>query len=530
VIATPFVFLWETDGLQLLAADRGFADYVLSVFGSALRVLGVPTVCLGLVFPYLLKLAEPWGRGAGRTVGELAALNTLGAVLGSVSAGFLLLETMGLWASLGGVAALYLAAGAAVLFRWRPIAAAAAALALALLFFRYDPTALPLLPAPEDPDAVRILETLEGTAGTVAVVDEGGNVRMKLNSSYGLGGSGDRHQEVRQAHFPLVLHPDPKRAFFLGLGTGITAGAALQHPLEELWVAELVPEVVEASQRHFEPWVGDLFEDPRVQLRIEDGRNVLLGERERFDVIVADLFLPWKAGTGSLYAREHYEAARKRLAPGGLYAQWLLLIQLSRAEFGAIARTLVEVFPRVTLWRGNFRTTHPLVLLVGEVDPEPLDPAALTARLRAIEDNDLDRSRLSGENAPIPETKEKLLYMYLGNLSAAGSLLDEFAVNSDARPVIEYSAPVTHRRKRTGDAQAFRYQELLDFYDAVFAAAPPETDPVLADTPAPLRNLPRAGLEFERGRTLQRLGEEEASKQAFSRSHEFLRRAYAPSE
>jgi spermidine synthase len=120
--------------------------------------------------------------------------------------------------------------------------------------------------------------------------------------------------------------------------------------------------------------------------------------------------------------------------------------------------------------------------------------------------------------------------MYLGNLTAARHLLDEFEVNSDARPVIEYSAPVTHRRKRSGDAQAFRYRELLDFYDAVFAAAPPETDPVLAQTPAPLRNLPRAGLEFERGRMLEQLGEKEASKQAFSRSHELLRRAYTPAE
>ncbi|MGI9591895.1 MAG: spermidine synthase, partial [Myxococcota bacterium] len=440
-----------------------------------------------------------------------------------------LLETLGLWRSLGAVAALYLAASAALLWTWRPLAALPVALALVLLVAGYDPDRLPLLPAPDEPDAERVVEVLEGSAANVAVVDQRGNLRMKLNSSYGLGGSGDRHQEARQAHIPLALHPDPKRVFLLGLGTGITAGAALQHPLEELWVAELVPEVVTASARHFEPWTGALFADPRARILIEDGRNVLLGSRQRFDVIVGDLFLPWKAGVGSLYAREHFAAARERLAPGGIYAQWLLLIQLSREEFGAIARTLVAEFPRVTLWRGNFRTTHPLVLLVGEVDPAPLDPAAIATRLAAIETSALDERAPSGENAPIPEAAEKLLYLYQGNLSGAGSLLDGFAINSDRRPFIEYSAPVTHRRKRTGEAQAFRYRELLDFYDALFAATPPERDPLLARAEPRLRNLPYAGLEFVRGRTLQQLGEEEASRAAFARSHERLSRAYARS-
>ena len=61
---------------------------------------------------------------------------------------------------------------------------------------------------------------------------------------------------------------------------------------------------------------------------LDDARNFLRATSERFDVIVADLFVPWQAGTGALYAREHFEAARAHLAPGGLFCQWLPLYQL----------------------------------------------------------------------------------------------------------------------------------------------------------------------------------------------------------
>ena len=133
---------------------------------------------------------------------------------------------------------------------------------------------------------------------------------------------------------------------------------------------------MKASRKHFAPYVNGLFEDPRAVVIPEDGRNHLLGSGETYDVIVADLFNPWKAGTGGLYTREHYRVARDRLAPGGLYAQWLPLFQLSQDEFGIIARTMLEVFPQVTFWRGNFRAGKPIALLVGRTDDAPLDPAS----------------------------------------------------------------------------------------------------------------------------------------------------------
>jgi spermidine synthase len=517
--ASPFAFWWVSDGLQYVASESGFGDYVLRVFGSAAAVLLLPTAWLGILFPYLLKVAEPWGWGAGRTVGDLAALNTLGGVAGSLLAGFLLLATLGLWDSLRVVAAAYaLAALWLGLRSQRPaLAALLPAGALALLLGPLDASRLPLVSVDSEGGGEKIIEVLEGSAATVAVVERPDSLRIKLNNYYGLGGSGDRRQEAREAHLPLVLHPAPRSAFFLGLGTGITAGAALQHPIEQLVVAELVPEVVTAARTHFGPWQNGLFEDGRTRVHVEDARNVLAGTRQHFDVIVGDLFLPWKAGTGSLFARELFEAGRERLAPGGIYAQWLLLIQLSEQEFGSIARTFVDVFPRATLWRGNYRVSHPLLLLVGERDPTPLDPEALQRRLDAIarlDGNEGDRG--VGRNAA-PISSEELLLYYQGNLSEARSLLQSYPVNSDDRPFIEYSSPVTHRRKRTGEAQAFRAGALVAFFDELFERVPPDRDPALAGLDPAQRALPAAGLDLYRSLVLRQEGDGEGAQRARAR-------------
>jgi spermidine synthase len=103
---------------------------------------------------------------------------------------------------------------------------------------------------------------------------------------------------------------------FLGLGTGLTAGAALVHPeVERIDVVELIPEVVEAA-RYFEPENLGVCDHPRVTIRIDDARHDLLGASKGYDVIVSDLFVPWESRSGYLYTVEHFRLARDRLQPG----------------------------------------------------------------------------------------------------------------------------------------------------------------------------------------------------------------------
>lgn len=528
VVATPGAFVAYTDGLATLGSQSDFAGYVLRVFGAAGLLLGLPVLWLGILFPYLLKASEQRQEAPGRVFGELAALNTLGGVAGSIAAGFFMLEFWGLWTSVFAIALLY--AAVAVATAWPAFGGARAGLAAVamgvLLALAFDPMgSLPRVA--EGRDGERVLEVLEGAGASITVVEGGRGRRIKHNNHYGLGGSGDRNQEARQAHWPLALHPAPRSVYFLGMGTGITAGAALQHPLDRVLVAELDAQVTEASARYFSRYTNGLFDDPRAEVRSEDGRNLLRGSPERFDVIVADLFLPWKAGVGSLYSREHYTAARERLNESGLYAQWLLLVQFSEEEFAAVARTMLEVFPRVTLWRANERVTHPLVLLLGERDPNAFEPAAIDARIASIAPTVFDNARVAPEHRAVPDNAARLLYGYAGNLSVARDALPEAPINTDDRPFVEYSAPVTHREKRGGEARALIGGPWVALLDRIFDAAPPDADPALAATPKAWRLLPRSGLANYRSRVLERHGDAEGAAAARREAAESLERALA---
>src|SRR5262249_1517592 len=158
-----------------------------------------------------------------------------------------------------------------------------------------------------------------------------------------------------------------RRALFVGLATGISASAGPAMDLDETTVVELVPEVVAAARTHFAAWNGGLVDRRDVRLIVDDGRRYLAATDERFDVIVADLFIPWHAGAGSLYAREMFELAADHLSAGGLFCQWLPLYQLTREEFDLIARTFLTVFPVTTVWRADFYPNRPVVALVGQL-------------------------------------------------------------------------------------------------------------------------------------------------------------------
>ena len=504
VAATPFAFHHLTAGLTTLSTGDGWLPYVFSIFANTTLLLFVPTALMGAVFPYLLRAAEGSPAAPGAVIGRLGALNTAGGVVGALAAGFVLLGTIGLWNSVRLIAAGYLVLALASAWRgWTTprarLAPAAATLgALALLGTALDASRLSVVGVNADRGET-LLATWEGPDGVVAVIERAGYRRIEMNNFYTLGGTGAIEPEQNQALLPLMTHPDPRRVFLLGLGTGITAGAALRHPVERLLVCEIAPDVIAAAATYFNAASGGLFTDPRASVRACDARNHLLGTAERYDAIIADLFVPWRAGVGSLYSREHFEAARERLTAGGLFVQWLPLFQVSRREFDLVARTMLAVFEQVTLWRGTFSPASPFVALVGAAEPTRLDPVVIERNGR----------HLSG-GAPLPDATALAVTLpfYAGNLSAAGGLIPPGPVNTDDRPLVEYLAPVTHREERAGTTGWFDSTELAAFLRRLAASAPPARDPHLALLTAAQRDFVTAGLSYYLGAVANRLGQD----------------------
>ncbi|MEN9232135.1 MAG: fused MFS/spermidine synthase, partial [Thermostichus sp. DG02_5_bins_236] len=350
--ASPWVFYRVTQGLSYLGGTLGWGAYVARVATVAGVVMLLPGVLLGSVLPYLLRVLEALPGQAGERVGRLIAFDTTGAILGSLLTGFVLLPSLGTWRSLLLLAGVYPLVLLGMSLHYLRKAGILLSVALGLGILAWGSWQLPTWQTvtfgagPRD----SLVEVQEGSHATVAVVDlaQGGRA-IRVNTYYTLGSSRNLHLERNQAVIPLMIQPKIERVFILGMGTGISAGAALAFPVKKVVVCELLPEVVDLARKHFTPWIMGLFEDPRVTIYAEDGRNCLSRSRDTYDLIISDLFTPWERGTGYLYTLEHYHMAAQRLEPNGVYVQWIPLYQVSEREMGIIARTLSEVFPQVVM-------------------------------------------------------------------------------------------------------------------------------------------------------------------------------------
>ena len=465
IIGGLWFFVYWTEGLAYFGMRSGLTEYLLRIMTLATVTVGPTALASGMVLP---ALWAAWGdrTSAAHPLGDLSAANLFGGVLGAVTTGFLIVPTLGVRGSLLIAAVGYILLADLLALphgRFRPLAYA---VLLALVIA--NPLRAPLVHL--RPEGETLHDMMEGASGIVTVVEAGGDLQLRLDNYYVLGGSAAATNERRQGLLPLLLHPNPRRSAFIGLATGISASAGLALGVEETTVFELVPEVAAAARTHFAPWNAGLLARPEVHLVLDDGRRSLAASRERFDVIVSDLFIPWHAGTGNLYAREMYDMVARRLTPGGLFCQWLPLYQLTREEFDIIARTFLAVFPQVSLWRDDFYPDRPVVGLVGQLIPWSLDLTRLRERLLGLPDWSAD---------PLLSSPRGLIMLYAGNLTAAADLFVSAPFNTDDRPLIEFLAPRLTRVTTVGDKDWFTGETLAAFYDTVETRLTSISDPLL---------------------------------------------------
>jgi spermidine synthase len=257
--------------------------------------------------------------------------------------------------------------------------------------------------------------------------------RLRLGQHFRMGGS-IAFGERRMGHLALLLHGAPERALFLGIGTGATLSAVLAYPLERIDAVELIPKVVDELHQ-FSTINLKVSEDPRVAFHKADARRFVTASRDQYDVVVADLFHPGLDGAGGLYAHEHFEHVAARLAPGGLFVQWLPLYQFDDVTLRSVIGTFCDVFPEVHSMLGIYNVQHPAVALVGRVpqsadDRLRIDVDALTAKLQEPVFADL-----------LMQDPRDLLGAYMLDREALVALSGDAPRNTDLRPVITLRAP-----------------------------------------------------------------------------------------
>lgn len=348
------------------------ADFDQLLKRGVLLTMGliVPTsACLGAAFPLALSLADDHRHAAAGRFGLVYAVNTIGSVAGSLAAGFWFIPAFGLQPTLWIVSGclvlatlVLIGAGALTgLSRVVGVAVSAGAVLLLVLSPPWDRELLasgvymyaPYVPKDLDLEtqlkAGELLYYAEGAAATVSVKKLTGTTTLAVDGKTDASNRGDMLTQKLIAHLPLLLHKDPKNVFIIGLGSGMTAGAALTHPITRADVIEISPEVVKASD-FFKVENRNALADPRLNLIIGDGRSYLALSEKKYDAIISEPSNPWIAGVASLFTREFFESARARLAPGGVICQWVNAYNINQADLKSVIATFASVFPEAKVY------------------------------------------------------------------------------------------------------------------------------------------------------------------------------------
>jgi spermidine synthase len=415
--ASEQVKAWVLDGV-----GGGFRPALAAEAALALLAFALPTAVMGALFSHQCREAH----GAGVTFGRAIGINTLGAALAPVVFGVLVVPGLGPKLALLAICTGYLLLGAGAGRRspwpWLALAACAAFAAFA-----------PPLAFVELPEGARLVSYRDGVTASVSVVEDAGGIsRLRINNRQQEGANASRRVDGRQALLPMLLHPAPRRALFLGVGAGNTSATAAEEPGVEVDAVELLPEVIEAAERFTAAF------PPEVRARLHfipaDARRYVKTAERQYDVVVADNFHPARSGTGSLYTTEHFLAVRARLAPAGLFCQWLPLHQLDIGSLQSIARSFLAAFPHAYALIASNSLGTPTVGLLGLAEDRRLDRGQASARLGAY-----------GTPARRAEFGVEDEFALLGGFIAGPSSLARFAgdapLNTDDYPVIAYGAP-----------------------------------------------------------------------------------------
>jgi len=411
-----------------------------------------PSLFMGAVFPLAIRLASGTERGVGRAVGSVYTANTLGSIVGSLAGSFLLVPLVGLAATVKIAATVNLALAAILLLprRWPAAIPVAAALLGWVLLPSWDPKVLasgPFITGSADlRDAQNNQETLQehldkdtdliaqywDSYGLVTIHrQQDGILTMKVNGkSDASTGPTDRANMLFVGDLALVQHPKPRRALCIGLGGGLTLAAMAKHPLERLDCVELSPAVLKGA-RHFTEAIGGVLDDPRVHVIVGDGRNAILFGREPYDVIVSQPSNLWVSGMANLFTRDFFQESSRRLAPGGIFCQWVHAYWLSLDNLKDVLRTFYGVYPHGSVW--EVFPGHDYLLL-GSNEAEKTDLAGLEARLESTK-------ALEDYVGTTPPRVPALLAHLICDAGQARAALPPGPMVTDDRCFLEYTAP-----------------------------------------------------------------------------------------
>ncbi|MEO6237550.1 MAG: fused MFS/spermidine synthase [Vicinamibacterales bacterium] len=474
-------------------------------FVRCLWVVLPGSILWGASFPLALASLASRGQDPGRLVGTVYAANTVGAIIGALSASLLLVVWMGsqhaqqlliLLSALSGL--LVLSTGSndetakAGGFQLAGTVTIVAAAAIAGLLSRSVHPLPGIFAAYGRYTATRVGQAEvkyvgEGWNATVAVTQLPGGVLNYHNAGKVQASSEPQDMRLQRmlGHLTTLIPSQAKKVVVIGCGAGVTAGAVSIDPaVEHQTIAEIEPLVPKVVSKLFGEHNFHVVDNPKVHIRIDDARHYLLTTNEKFDAITSDPLDPWVKGAAMLYTREFFELVKSRLNPGGAVTLFVQLYESNTEAVKSEIATFMEAFPNGVVWGNTNNGAGYDLVLLGQVDDTKIHVDDIQAKLMRPEYAPVRQSlREIGMNSAVD-----LFATFAGRASDLKPWLADAMINRDRNLRLQFLA-----------GMGLNLYQSDVIYSGMLAYAHRFPDELFVASPETLTAL-RAGILREQGR------------------------------
>ena len=418
----------------------GFNGYVICLFYSLILFL-VPSILMGICFPFLVQMMRKRALKAGDTVARAYGINTIGSVLGTLCAGFVFIPLVGSQASIQLFGAISLFMGFAVIFVYggrllKTISAGLALVGAITIIITPGNAYLEMINIPQSRatgQKVTLIDALEGVT-TTATVHHYRKDNRKAIATGGMNVAGDfvEHRQTQkvQAHIPVILHGNPRDVLTVGFGAGELTNLLTYHNIPNITCAELSEEMVVLAKKHFSHInLGDSLEE-RVNMIYMDAKNYVHLTDSKYDIILNDCIWPGQfAESSSLYTEEYFLDGLELLKENGIYSTWLP-ISIPRLSLMSIIKTFSSVFENTILIYPHFYLSQH-ALLIGQKAPHKYSYIDMEKQYnKEAVANSLKMIGISDIN--------DIIDFMLTDWKSLENLAKSYPINSDDFPVVEF--------------------------------------------------------------------------------------------
>ena len=341
----------------------------------AMAIITIPATLMGTTLPLIFKAYSQNFSTIGHDVGKLDASNSLGAVFGTLAAGFLMLPLLGIQNSIVITALINFSIGVSLLatkghIKKQYLIAIIIGIVVIFLYAPgYDVQTLnygvyvQMFPGLEYENIEAYIEKQEilfykdSLYSTVVVNSIEDILTLKINGKDQCNSSPPAIAGSNLlASIPYDVftknHGPPDNSLIVGLGCGISSKWLSERT--STTTVEVDPAVVEASKLFFLEIEQDLV--------VDDARNWLFRNDKKFDFIMAQPQDPFE-NHGSLFTKEYFELLNSRITDRGIVSQWVPIFEMTLDDWYIFYNTFHSVFPNVYIFKLSTTGLDELIII-----------------------------------------------------------------------------------------------------------------------------------------------------------------------